>query len=218
MGNEPQEGGGNGEQNVGPKQVQGEWNDVQYPVNVSQAENSFQTVMCDGIAHIFRQPRSKQPREFIYVSLISRKWRKVGMVLFQMIGTRARRVVFLIGRGTHSSKHVDCTYETRAAGDHVRRQTTVIDGVEQVRRLAVQQFTQIDEAVVCGPVHRIVAFVVAIFDCGSRCKQKVGKSNVTTLNSTQKWSETEVVSDVNIGSSIQQSECRADKAADRCPV
>ncbi len=61
-GNEPQEGSGNSEQNVGPKQVHREWNDVQYPVNVSQTENSFQTVMCDGIAHIFRQPRSKQPR------------------------------------------------------------------------------------------------------------------------------------------------------------
>ncbi len=125
------------------------------------------------------------------------------VVLRQMIGTRARRVVFLIGRRTHSSEHVDCGDETGTASDHVRCQTSVVDGVEQVWRLAVQQFTQIDEAIVCCPVHSIVAFVVAIIDRSSRCKQKVGKSNVTTLNSTQKWSETEVVSDVNISSSVQ---------------
>jgi hypothetical protein len=58
-GNKPQEGGGNGEQNVGPKQVHRERNDVQDPVNVSHGEDGLQTIMRGGIAHVLGQPGSK---------------------------------------------------------------------------------------------------------------------------------------------------------------
>ncbi len=77
----------------------------------------------------------------------------------------------------------------------------------------MQQFTHVDKTIVSSPVHSIMAFIVAIVDDGSGCQQEICQSHVTTLHGAQKWSETKIVSEVNISTSMKQTECGPDKTA-----
>ena len=135
-----------------------------------------------------------------------------------MIGARMRCVILHVNEGSHASKHVDCARKTRATRNHVRSQTAVVDGIDQLRRLPMKQLTHVDEAVVCCPVHCIVAFIVAIINDCSGCKQKICQAHVTALDCAQKWSEAKNVSEVNIGAGVQQIERGSNETANGGPV
>ena len=82
----------------------------------------------------------------------------------------------------------------------------------------MKQLTHVDEAVVCRPVHCIMAFVVTIINDGSRCKQKICQAHVAALDSAQKRSEAKIVSEVNIGAGVQQIERGSNETANGGPV
>ena len=70
------------------------------------------------------------------------------VVRCQVVGASARCVVLLINGRPHPGQHVDCGYEARAASNHVGSHIAIVDGVNELRCLAVQQLAHVDEAIV----------------------------------------------------------------------